>query len=65
MEPNAMTPKPQAAISIPTPILRGAEGSFPFLAKKPNIANETGVKATTKNGLNCWKICGRISTVLS
>ena len=53
MEPNAMTPKPQAAISIPTPILRGAEGSFPFLAKKPNIANETGVKAITvaKDGI--------------
>ena len=27
------------------------------------IANDTGVNTTTKNGLNCWKVCGRIVTV--
>ena len=35
------------------------------LASRDLKDDETGVKATTKNGLNCWKICGRISTVLS
>ena len=34
------------------PILRGEEGSLPFFAKAPKTAIETGVKATTKNGLN-------------
>ena len=37
-------------------IFIGAEGSLPFLANAPKIAIETGVKATTKQALNCWKI---------
>ena len=44
------------AITIPIPILRGADGSFPFFANEPNTASDTGVRATTKKGLNCWKI---------
>ena len=47
---------PHAATSMPRPILRGADGSLPFLDNAPKMAMETGVKATTKNGLNCWKI---------
>ncbi len=35
--------------AVPTVLL-------PFLDNAPKIAMETGVKATTKNGLNCWKI---------
>ena len=60
IEPIAKIVKPMAAINIPNPILRGAEGSLPFFANEPNITKDTGVNATTKNGLNCWKICGRI-----
>ena len=60
IEATAMITKPRAAINIPKPILRGAEGSLPFLANAPNTALETGVSATTKKGLNCWKIWGRI-----
>ena len=33
IEPIAMIKKPHTAIIIPIPILRGAEGSFPFLAR--------------------------------
>ena len=60
-----MIRKPQAAITIPIPILRGADGSFFFFARYPNTASDTGVNTITKNGLNCWKICGRILTVES
>ena len=52
--------KPNAATIMPMPILRGEDGSLPFFAKAPNTAIETGVKATTKNGLNCWNCCGRM-----
>ena len=61
IEANAITANPKAAISIPMPIFRGAEGSFPRLAKAPNTARDTGVRATTKKGLNCWNIWGRTS----
>ena len=53
---NIIKMNPHAATSIPRPILRGADGYLPFLDNAPKIAMETGVKATTKNGLNCWKI---------
>src|SRR5574344_173994 len=53
-EANVMIRKPQAATNIPIPIFLGADGSLPFLPKKPNMAIDTGVRATTKNGLNCW-----------
>ena len=56
IEDRAITVNPKAAINIPIPILRGAEGSLPRLAKAPNTARDTGVKATTKNGLKCWNI---------
>ena len=42
--------------------LRGAEGSLPFFARAPKMAMDSGVRATTKNGLNCWKSEGRIFT---
>ena len=59
---NVRIEKPTAATIIPRPILRGAEGSLPFFASAPKIARDTGVNATTKNGLNCWKSEGRMFT---
>ena len=50
----AMTVKPKAATTIPIPIFFGDEGSLSLFAKAPKTAIDTGVKATTKNGLNCW-----------
>ena len=54
---------PIAATNIPNPILRGADGSLPFLANVPKSRIENGVRATTKQGLKCWKICGCIFIV--
>ena len=39
-----------------------SDGSLPLLARAPKIARDTGVRATTKNGLNCWKSEGCIFT---
>ena len=50
---------------MPKPILKGAEGSFPLRANEPKMAMETGVKATTKQGLNCWKIGASTGTLPS
>ena len=47
---------------MPSPILRGADGSLPFEASALKMARENGVSATTKNGLNCWKSEGWIDT---
>ena len=38
---------PAPATNIPRPILRGAEGSFPFFARAPKIARDTGVSKWT------------------
>ena len=54
-EARVMITKPRAATSMPRAIFFGAEGSLPFLARAANMAIETGVSATTKKGLNCWK----------
>ena len=59
----AMIAKPKPATTIPIPIFFGDEGSLPFFASAPKTAIETGVKATTKNGLNCWNCCGNVSMV--
>ena len=58
----AMMVNPNAATTIPKPIFFGDEGSLPLFAKAPNTAIDTGVKATTKNGLNCWNCCGNVFT---
>ena len=57
---EAMTRRENAAAvnNIPMAIFRGAEGSFPFLLRYPNRATTTGVRATMKNGLKCWKRWG-------
>ena len=65
MLPTVIMQYATAATSIPIAILRGADGSLPFLAKDVNSNNENGVSATTKNGLNCWNSCGRICMVSS
>ena len=52
MDANVRIPKPMAATNMPRPILRGAEGSLPFFANAPKMASDTGVNATTKNGLD-------------
>ena len=59
----AMTVKPKAATTIPIPIFFGDDGSFPLFAKAPKTAIDTGVNATTKNGLNCWNSCGKMLIV--
>ena len=61
-EPTVSIRKPAAATSMPSPILRGADGSLPFDANALKMARENGVSATTKNGLNCWKSDGWIGT---
>ena len=58
----AMIAKPKPATTIPKPIFFGDEGSLPLFANAPNTAIDTGVKATTKNGLNCWNCCGNVFT---
>lgn len=63
IDANAMTVNPKPATIIPRPIFLGDEGSLPFFANAPKTAIETGVKATTKNGLNCWNSCGNTLTV--
>ena len=55
VDANVMTPKPNAATNIPQAIRDGALISCPFFAKTPKKSILKGVKATTKNGLNCWK----------
>ena len=54
-EATVITANPTPANIIPIPILTGADGSLPFLARAPNETTDIGVKATTKKGLNCWK----------
>ena len=59
-DPIANITKPNAAMSIPIPILRGASGSLPRLANQLKNATVIGVSSTMKYALNCWKICGVI-----
>ncbi len=40
------------------PILRGAEGSRPLLFSQLITPTKTGVSATMKKGLKCWKRWG-------
>ena len=53
IEPIAIIKNPQAPINIPIPIFLGADGSFPLFAIAPNKFMNTGVRTTTKKGLNC------------
>ena len=59
----AMIAKPKPATTIPKPIFFGDEGSLPLFANAPKTAIDTGVNATTKNGLNCWNCCGNVLIV--
>ena len=55
--------------SAPEPALRRVtlEQASNYLAlsraNAPKMASDTGVNATTKNGLNCWKSEGRMFTI--
>ncbi len=57
-DPMTRTAKETAVISIPKPILRGAEGSLFRLFSQLKNPTTTGVMKTMKNGLKCWKRWG-------
>ena len=46
-------PNPIAVKSIPIPILRGADGSFPLFRSQVKNPIITGVRNTINMGLNC------------
>src|SRR4030042_1237835 len=50
--------KSAAIVSIPMPILRGADGSLPLRFSQPKRPTTIGVRTTMKNGLKCWNIWG-------
>ena len=52
---------PAAAINMPMPILRGDEGSCPFLFNQAKTPITNGVNATMNSGLKDWKTSGEIA----